>query len=395
MSTMIADLKADRDRAIGKADTILAAAERTKRPLSVVENSLIQAATSEAETLTEEITRIEQVKRFRAEIPRTYSSGSSNGKETILPSRLSADYQVAFQDYVASSGSRMSASLTEGTNVAGGYAVPSIVDQEIVPLSPSDLAVRSLAKVIETTSDIRTPQAATTGSAATKTEGSAFTVITPTLNQFTLSAFVMGAEGDISFELAGDATKFATFLGDDMSLAIQELEESYFVGGTGVGQPQGLLGNIDTGIAAATADGLGNLLSIDTTFDILGTLKDKYHPNASWLMQRLSGIELRKAQKQSNLFEHVFTRENGQDYLHGYPVYYSASMPSIAAGATPVIFGDFRLGYLVGDRGGSAIRVKVLDQTKALYGLITLLGYRRTDGRVRLSEALKALTLHT
>jgi HK97 family phage major capsid protein len=53
------------------------------------------------------------------------------------------------------------------------------------------------------------------------------------------------------------------------------------------------------------------------------------------------------------------------------------------------LFGDFRASYVVGDRGGSALFVKVLDQiAAAAAGEINLMFYRRTDGRVRRSEAL-------
>jgi HK97 family phage major capsid protein len=91
----------------------------------------------------------------------------------------------------------------------------------------------------------------------------------------------------------------------------------------------------------------------------------------------------------------VWTRVNGQDYLLGYPVEFSDSMPAhdAAAGQKPIVFGDFKAGYVIGDRGGSGIRVKVLDQPKAAEGITQLLAYRRTDGRVRRSEALKAYVL--
>lgn len=114
-------------------------------------------------------------------------------------------------------------------------------------------------------------------------------------------------------------------------------------------------------------------------------------------MQRTTALELRRAQVQSNLFESVFRRENKVDYLHSYPVNYSAAIQSIAAGATPAIFGDFKAGYIIGDRGGSAVLMRVIDQdaTKVLEGIYPVLIFRRTDGRVRIPEALKALTLHS
>jgi len=70
-------------------------------------------------------------------------------------------------------------------------------------------------------------------------------------------------------------------------------------------------------------------------------------------------------------------------------------MPAVAAAATPLLFGNFKLGYVIGDRGGSGINVKVLDQPLAVQGQIILLAYRRTDGRVRRSEAIQAITLHS
>ena len=160
------------------------------------------------------------------------------------------------------------------------------------------------------------------------------------------------------------------------------------------GQPEGVLPHVDNGIAAAVADANGNLVSIDTTFDLMGALNAIYHPGASWLMNRTVSIIIRKAQRQANLFEPVWTRVGTQNYLHGYPVEFSASMPNAAAIATPVLFGDFKRAFVIGDRGGSGINVKILDQTRAKEGMTEFLAYRRTDSRVRRSEAVKSMTLH-
>lgn len=106
-------------------------------------------------------------------------------------------------------------------------------------------------------------------------------------------------------------------------------------------------------------------------------------------MARGTSTGIRKAQVQSNLFEPAWTRSNGQDYLFGYPVEYSSSMPAAARGNAPLLFGDFKRGYIIGDRGGAGINVKVLDQPLASAGQLQLLTYRRTDGRVRRSEAIQ------
>lgn len=405
MSAHVADLRAQRDRALAKADEILSAAERGKRNLTVNESQTVKACTAQAADLRSEIDRVEssknartQLENLRAQIPQSRELNFPQA-ETLLPKKLSASYVRGFLEYGSSKGKQMRASLTEGTDVLGGFAVPSLVaDDQYVGLAPSDLTIRKLAKVIVTTSDLKIPSTSVLPTAAVKTEGGSFSVSSSTVGQFTISAFLVGAEADASMEIFQDAPIFMAAVGDDLALAVQELEENYYLTGTGSGQAQGLLGNVGAGITGAVADGLGNLLSIDSTFNVLSTLKDRYHPNASFVMQRASAIELRLAQKQSGLFEPVFTRDlNGQDRLHGYPVYYSASMPAIAAGATPVLFGSFRDGYLIADRGSSAVFLKVIDQdaTKAILGLIPILGYRRSDGRVRRSEAIQGITLHT
>jgi HK97 family phage major capsid protein len=177
---------------------------------------------------------------------------------------------------------------------------------------------------------------------------------------------------------------------DDISLDIQQLEESWFITGTGSGQPQGLIGNVGAGVTEEP-DASGNPVSISGTLDLVGSLNASYYPNATWLMSRATAIVIRKAQVQSGLFESVWSRVGKQDFLHGFPVEYSAQMPAAARGNAPVLFGDFRKSYIVGDRGGPAIRLKVVDQSSslAMAGVIGLIGYRRTDGRVRRSEAVQ------
>ncbi len=84
---------------------------------------------------------------------------------------------------------------------AGGYAVPIIVDGNIVPLAPNELAIRQLATVIPTSSDIKIPIQATRGTAAAKAESgganNAFTGTDPTLIQKTLSSHMAGDTIDL------------------------------------------------------------------------------------------------------------------------------------------------------------------------------------------------------
>ncbi len=314
---------------------------------------------------------------------------------------FTAEYREAFQEYLASNGHKISAALYEGSNPAGGFIVPSIVEGQVVPLAPTDMGVRAIASVIPTAMDIKIPRATTISTAVGKAEGTGsgsnlFAESEPTLDQFTLSAFMAGVLHQISWELAQDVPSFQQFAVGDMLLAQQLYEENLYVNGTGTGQAQGLVSNTGAGVTGVVV-GSDNYASelLAATFDVQSTLKTAYHQNAGWLMSRATATVIKKQQSQTNLFTPVWTRENGKDYLHGYPVTFSTAMPAIAAGATPVLFGDFKQGYVIGDRGGSGINVKILDQPKATEGILQLLAYRRTDGRVRRSEAIQAVTLHS
>ena len=285
---------------------------------------------------------------------------------------------------------KMFSALYEGSGAAGGYAVPVVVDDQIVPLAAQEMSVRKVAMVIPTTMDIKIPTKSSFSTATAKAETSSFTESEPTIGQFTLSAYMAGVLQEISWELAQDVPAFQAFAVDDMLLAQAMYEENLYVNGNGSGQAQGLIGNVGAGYGPQEADSNSNLVTIAGILNLIGTLNEAYHPNASFLMQRATSIVLRKAQMESNLFFPAFSRVGNQDYLFGYPVNYSAYMPSASRGNTPVLFGDFKRGYIIGDRGGSGINVKVLDQPLASQGILQLLAYRRTDGRVRRSEAIQS-----
>lgn len=406
------EMKKRQQEAIAKADALVKAAEDGKRDITETESKDIDAALLEAQTLSPQIQQIEKLNTLKLQFPTGRIVPGTPGARANRrgPLVFTAEYFDAFVAWTASRGKHVDASLTEGmdqeggykfpaisattlvegTNSAGGYAVPSQVAGEIVPLAPPQMGISKLASVVPTIMDTRYPRKASHGTAATKAEGpgGTFGGTDPVLEQFTLSAFMIGHIEDASWELLQDVAQFQAFMNDDILLSIAILKESKFVSGSGTGEPQGLIGNVGAGVTCGT-HAYADIL--DSTFDILGILNAVYHLNAAFVMQRATSVGLRKAQKQANLFEPIFTRVAGQDYLHGYPVEYSDSLPANGVAATPILFGDFKRGYLIGERGGSGVSVKILDQTKAASGLVQVLGYQRVDGRVRRSEAIQRL----
>jgi HK97 family phage major capsid protein len=424
------DILQNQKEALDQADSILAKATQEGRDLTASEKSSYDGAMARNKHLSAQADERQATNTLRQivgnKFPLLTIGAGAPARHGQKP--MSTEYSEAFLAFLRSGGKQTASALSEGfdpmfggfalptlpgmssalyegsggsSNGAGGYAVNIPTDGQIIPLAVPDLGVRSVARAIPTATDIKLPSQSTFGTAGIKAESgattNAFVESNPTLAQLTLSAFMMGLTHTVSWELLQDVSMFQEFGVRDLLNAVAIAEDGFFVTGTGTGQPQGLIGNTGSGTAAPyLVEATGSYL-LNATDDVLGTLKGSYFPNAAWLMSRATAVAIRKAQRQANLFAASWTRENGRDLLHGFPVSYSAAMPAIptatSAGVVPILFGSFQDGYVIGDRGGAGTFVKILDQPLATAGQTVLLGYKRVDGRVRRSEAIQAVTI--
>ena len=76
------------------------------------------------------------------------------------------------------------------------------------------------------------------------------------------------------------------------------------------------------------------------------------------------------------------------DTILGKPVYISPFAPEIAAGTTPIAFGDFSY-YWIADRRD--VRFKVLNELFAQNDQVGFYATHRVDGKLILPEAIKLL----
>lgn len=395
------DLNKRKNELIDQQEAVLNAASEAKRQLTETEEANFKAQTAEIDSINTMIARYDAINKNRAEVGQPTSQIEAPITAKALEAKnarrksFSNEYNDVFYGNFQSmlTGRFVNSALGEGGTTDGGYLVPITVDGTIVPLAPQETALRQLAKVIPTSMDIKLPaQAAKTIAAAkaeSRTSNNAFAGTPPTFTQKTLSAFMAGAVVPVTIELAQDVPALQEFLNQDITDGILVYEDNKFVNGSGSGEPEGVLTG---GAAAQTA-----ALSADAGLDLQAKLNPRYYAGASYLMHRQTGINLRKKQIDANQFLPFWTRENGQDFFHGYPVFYSAAMPVYSASPAvngAIVFGNFKAGMVIGDRGGSGIAVKVLDQTSILNGVLDVLGYRRTDSRVRLAEALQVWTVN-
>lgn len=347
------------------------------------------------------------------------TGGKAHGEELMVGADGQGGYHIpgseSYTRQRRANGSfpAMNAATYEGaegaSNAAGGYAISVPTWDQIVPLAMPDLGIFDASTVIPTATDLKIPQAASFGTSVLKSESTG-TIATfggsdPTLGQVALTAYMAGALRLSSWELLQDVKMFEQFLVDDLIKGQRILEGSLLATGTGTGEAQGVFGNTGTGTGAAyqltgtaASDGL---LLLQSLFDVTATLKGQYQPGAVWVMSRATGHAIRRAQMQSNLYIPVATTDpDGTERILGKPVFYDINAPALptatSTGVVPILYGDFKQGYIVGVRGGAGINVKVLDQPWAAQGQLGILAYRRLDGRVRRSEAIQAVTVsHT
>lgn len=292
------------------------------------------------------------------------------------------------------------AALGEGGTTADGSAlVPIETDPSIPNLAMVECSARQLSKVITTEMNINIPFQSARSVAAVKAESNnsgtnAFGTSVPQFETTLLSAFVVGNSVFASWELLEDAKAANAFIPGELQRAVRTEEEYLFINGSGSGQPQGYLGNATTATGASITDGAA-ALGIDPILDTLGSLNRAYYANAKWLVNRQEAIRLYKAQVANNQFQTYFNfNPDGSWNLLGFPMEFSYEMPAYVASPEvngEWLFGDFNAFAVIGDRGDSNIRVKVLDQVAALNGQTVILGYRRTDQRIVLSEAVVSL----
>ena len=417
------ELLKERTTALQTAESLVATAERESRDMTPSENLSFESHMATVNRLDPQIKAKEKVNTLRQQMTggRLIPGTAEGNTLSLMPAtkKLSADYLAEQHAWLKSRGkvvgehlaqhmdewggfrlAGIQAASYEGGSTTGAPVVPSFVEQNIVELAPAPIGVRQIAQVIPTVADLKVPRKTAFGTVGLKPEGDGtgtnlFTDSDVALNQFTLSAFMVGGSHTCSWELIQDAQNFQSFAVNDLLLELGVFEDNKFVNGTGSAQPQGLIGNVGAGVTgvAAGTDSYGSEL-IDATYDVMATLNPMYdNANTRWLMAQATGLLIRKAQRKANLFDPIWTVEGGKNYLHGKEVQFSAAMPSVASGHTPVLYGDFKSGYLIGDRGGSGVSVKLLDQPKATEGLLIILAYRRVDGRVRRSEAIQGISL--
>ena len=176
-------------------------------------------------------------------------------------------------------------------------------------------------------------------------------------------------------------------------------ESAAFVGGDGDKKPMGFLSYAQSDNASYQAETIGTVSTgvdgdfdaaapLDALMDLIYAPEARYRPDASFVMNRRTLSRIRKIKDADGNYIWQPATEAGQaSTLLGYRVAEMEDMPDIAAGTTPVAFGDFRRGYLIVDRQG----VQVLRDPYSAKPFVLFYTTKRVGGGVQDFSAIKLL----
>ncbi|MCA0257130.1 MAG: phage major capsid protein [Proteobacteria bacterium] len=134
------------------------------------------------------------------------------------------------------------------------------------------------------------------------------------------------------------------------------------------------------------------LINPDEIIDLVMSLRAPYRPNAQFVMNTATAASLRKLKDTTGnyLWSTTGNLTDGIEHLlFGYPVTIDEGMPSVAGGALPIAFGDFRQGYVIVDRQGIRLNRDEITQK----GRIIFDVYKRVGGGAGDFNAIKFLKM--
>ena len=412
-------LNARKKELIDAQDKMLRNAVESKVALSVADEASFANMTTELDSINTNISRFQAIEKNRQEvavpsnsfvIPVNSTTTAAQfmalgGKvnRTPLPN-VTADYAKKFWASMRSQAEHqqfLNANLGEGgTSAAGGALVPIETATTIAPLQIEETIARSYSRVIPTTMNLELPSQTSVTQAAIKPESNStgtnsFINNPGTYGTTTLLSFMFGALSVVSWELQQDFAAIQAFVPADIMRGITVSEEHQFVNGAGGSTaPQGYLGAGLTAFGPGITAGAG-ALSLETIISTMGSLLQAYYSNAKWLFNRQEFNRLLLSQLQQNQFQTFITYDpTGAARLFGYPVGFSGEMPVFnASPATTgaVIFGAFDQAFVIGDRFGSDVRIQVNPYLLQSNGQTQILGYRRSDQRCLVPQAVVQL----
>ena len=207
-----------------------------------------------------------------------------------------------------------------------------------------------------------------------------------TFTSISLGGYLAGALTLVSRSLLNSQNfNLTQFIVDHMAYAIKRFIENELLNGT-ENKVEGLSGVTITQTAAAT-----NAITADEVIKLHDSIIDEFQGGAIWIMSRQTRTALRllKDEMGRYMLQDDISLPFGTSLL-GKPVYVSDNMPEIAAGATPIYYGDMSG---LATKWVEEMNIEVLREKYATQHAIGVVGWLEFDSKVENAQKIAKLTM--
>ena len=393
----ILELREKRAKAWETAKSFLDSKRDEDGLLSAEDTATYEKMEAEVVNLGKEIDRLERQATIDSELSRPVNSPITNKPSTEggeeKTGRATGEYKNAFWNVMRNQNStNVQNALKIGTDTDGGYLVPDEFERTLVEALEEENIFRQLANVVTTSSgDKKIPVVASKGNASWVDEEGTIPESDDSFGQVSISAYKLATMIKVSEELLNDsAFNLERYISKEFSRRIGTKEEESFFVGDGTGKPTGILNNTGgahLGVTAASS----TAITADELIDLFYSLRSPYRRNAVFVTNDATVKAIRKLKDGNGqyLWQPSLTAGTPDTILNR-PVRTSSYVPTIAASAKTIAFGDF--GYFwVADRQGRSF--KRLNELFAVTGQVGFIATQRVDGKLILAEAVKYLQM--
>jgi len=393
----ILELREKRAKAWETAKAFLDSKRGTDGLISAEDTTVYEKMETDVVALGKEIERLERQQSIDLELNQPTSqpirSKPQSPEAFVRTGRASDEYRSAFWRAMRNKNAfDVQNALQVGTDSEGGYLVPDEFERTLVDALQEENIFRQLARVIYTsTGDRKIPVVASKGTASWVDEEGQIPDSDDAFGQVTISAFKLATMIKVSEELLNDSFfNLENYIVKEFVRRIGTKEEEAFFIGNGTGKPTGILnttGGATVGITAASA----TAITVDEVIDLYYALKAPYRRNAVFIMNDATVKAIRKLKDGAGQYLWQPSIQAGTpDTILNRPLKTSAYIPTAAASAKTIAFGDFSY-YWLADRQGRSFQR--LNELYAATGQVGFRATQRVDGKLILPEAIQVLQM--
>jgi HK97 family phage major capsid protein len=365
---------------------------------------IVDAANTETRSFTnDELASYEQMKADVAALDRTIEASEELRSIERKSGALEPDArekndttlkEKAFENYLRGKLAETRDDPAEDVNLTygdNGAVIPTSIANKIIDKVVEISPLFSMATRYNVKGNLTIPYYDGETSDITVAYADEFTELTSTSGSFksiTLTGFLAGVLTKVSKSLLNNSNfDLLGFVIKKMAENIAVWIEGELIKGTSL-----KIAGLSTLSAAVTAE-YTTKVSADELIDLQEAIPDAYQANAVWIMNKATRKSIRKLKDgQGNyLLERDFTGKWNYTLL-GKPVMISKNMPTMAAGAKAVYYGDMS-GLAV--KVSEEAQVTVLREKFATQHAVGVVAYVELDSKVENAEKIAMLKMAT